>query len=1700
MRTCDRLNKKTCSVVCVLLTLLGGFVGYATTGEFPDKFVEYIQGKGAQYIELGAVLNDSSRVSIDFCVDKKVANFNVFGVQSSYAYITHDWLYVKGKRTITTCAIGSRYAVDIDVPAQTIIMNEQEKALSNFTGSEASRGELPTRIFWASGTNEDKAYMKLYSCSIAENGEPRLQLFPCVKDKRAGLYDTVSQTIFYDAGESGTDFDVGPEVPIPAACTVLMVDGEAGRYGSADPDYGVYDVAADELRVLAAPSAVTNDAKTVFAVCTGWKLYDGLGNLLDSGEGTTCFYRHSSPAAFRRLAWQWRRYYRVTVAVPGGGGSASCSHEWLAEDEAAALTATPDAGYRFVKFASRELAKDIVTTSATITVGNPTDVTAVFCLDQVSEREKTWVGASGESMPDGVVMEMPEVVEREYVKSTGEQIVDLQLVPGATTAVELHFNQLTYAEQGVLFGQTLSLKKYLVGMKKKQFVWNGDEIFNVQPSPDNDYMLTVGTDRKVVLKSNGKVVSTLYNRILSADATCPLAVFGGADSNNRTSFALKAMKVWQDGVLVRDLVPATKGETVCLFDKVEKKFYQSEGSAPLKAGPVKVHAVAGLHVLGLPMGYGPTDAYGLMPQAGGTVQTYTMPTEVKVDDTFTAICDGWELRKVAPSTGLVEKTEEGPGTSASVALPNPAELVCLVWKWRLQAMDAKGVAANYAIGDGVRWEDPSNWRPYGVPTASDRVVCARQEAVHVVGAGVCRSLQIAPSATLYLGGRDDLAKPQPYEEMGSVDRTLDVIEDLVIEGQVSMGAVSSVLEPRVTVGGDLVVSNAATLYVIAGSVEANPDAQTSRQFRKGGASFAVGGNFLVADSSVVRMWCHRTSGMPVVWNVSSNVWIGANANFDGSRYVSANKKSYGGGWVAPNGLGYKLDCGGSYGGCGGNGNEKTYGFANAPFYPGSPGTYREDDRGVGGGAVRLDAGGTVSLDGKIYALGSVNDAFGGNHAGSGGGVWITCFDFIPGETALINASGGDSTQHDSSRAGGGGRVAIMTGSPGELQLDQLYATGSCDNLVVAAEDLNDPLSPWPTLVSVAGGVVRDCSSNLTWKGHGTPGTAVYLKNGSGRCVVTVTGDHATTETTPAYGTYVVEPGSQTFAAPVFMTVVQGATRVPCIGYEWTDATGRSGCGTGISFTLDVTSDTTVSWKWGATEHFLDVRCGGYGALAYLAQDGNELGWYDEGSVVKVTCTPDDVDTVFDAWLGDVSAAQGAQPEISVAVDRPKRIVATLHRDATRARDVVWTGAAGDGDWFTPGNWDAGAVPGAHDRVTIVSGGDFQIQYPCAIRLASLTLGGSVRGFVGCHTTVVGYGSTAADKYCRTTYTTALPNADAQDWSLMVKGAMTIGDEAKLYLGGIDQTGRMDLSVGGDLTVTGTNSSTPAELHVCAGERGDWTVLDNYVSGGGSISVSGSLTLAGYASLTPAADRRSGATVPISAAQVTIDENAMINASCRGFGRSYENSGTGWIKHMHGYAVSTPKGVYGGTYGGHGGGNETESFGYETAPFYPGGAGNISSLLAPGYTNQVLSGGGAVRINARKVVLNGRILANAHGAYCIAGGAGGGVWITADRFIRGEEGSIEARHSDGTDYSGTCGGGGGRISICLKFSPDQITRLYATGEVRGMKTCPLSELPDWAGHFNVDGGTGVLAGGGAHGTAGTAVLVKAPPKGLALLVR
>ena len=247
-------------------------------------------------------------------------------------------------------------------------------------------------------------------------------------------------------------------------------------------------------------------------------------------------------------------------------------------------------------------------------------------------------------------------------------------------------------------------------------------------------------------------------------------------------------------------------------------------------------------------------------------------------------------------------------------------------------------------------------------------------------------------------------------------------------------------------------------------------------------------------------------GTVTVANAFSNGWMSnrvsiicSNLTVNSGGVISVNSQGYyeGEGLGAGSGSAsfYYGSGGGGHGGGGGRGatfgGGGTNGSLYAPSLPGSGGGRGRNSRGgAGGGVIRIQADGTVTLNGALTANGGApggaTDEAGGG--GAGGAIYVSCPAFSGGAGSVLSVCGGNgrlsTTPSDRGGGGGGGRIAIWIDVARSMRERYVLAGGG--RAVLASTN-------WPDfngLLSTANG-----TGNINPPTNGCPesGTCFFFK-------------------------------------------------------------------------------------------------------------------------------------------------------------------------------------------------------------------------------------------------------------------------------------------------------------------------------------------------------------------------------------------------------------------------------------------------------------------------------------------------------------------------------------------------------------------------------------------------------------------------------
>ena len=178
-----------------------------------------------------------------------------------------------------------------------------------------------------------------------------------------------------------------------------------------------------------------------------------------------------------------------------------------------------------------------------------------------------------------------------YIESTGMQYINTGFIPDNNSRIVMNF-ELVGSTFGALYGARKATTNSVFGM------WIEDG--KAYPHYGNVGYTDIGvisttTTNKIKYDMNGSSINvngtTRTGSNTTFDSGYPLTLLtlndGGVMDTRYVSGKLYSTKIYDNGVLVRNFVPAENSSgTVGLFDTVGQKFYTNAGNGSFKAGPV----------------------------------------------------------------------------------------------------------------------------------------------------------------------------------------------------------------------------------------------------------------------------------------------------------------------------------------------------------------------------------------------------------------------------------------------------------------------------------------------------------------------------------------------------------------------------------------------------------------------------------------------------------------------------------------------------------------------------------------------------------------------------------------------------------------------------------------------------------------------------------------------------------------------------------------------------------------------------------------------------------------------------------------------------------------------------------------------------------------------------------------------------------
>ncbi len=685
--------------------------------------------------------------------------------------------------------------------------------------------------------------------------------------------------------------------------------------------------------------------------------------------------------------------------------------------------------------------------------------------------------------------------------------------------------------------------------------------------------------------------------------------------------------------------------------------------------------------------------------------------------------------------------------------------------------------------------------------------------------------------------------------------------------------------------------------------------------------------------------------------------------------------------------------GGSYGGRGEfhsvNISCAVYGDAFAPADSGSGGAGSSACRG--GGAVRITAD-TLQLDGALRANGQNGANYTGG--GSGGSVWLDV-GTLQGE-GTIQANGGlHANSSGDSGDGGGGRVAVYYDDASGFDLTSIQCAAINDGAGAGTVYLKDKAEPFGRL-KLDNGEHAHSSAIPTALTAGSDSFDRLSVSGEARLDLTATN-------LLTLSSCVVSNAFATFGGDVAgpdLTLIDGDwTHGGSLGFS--NSVVLSGASTlrhaiGYSTGLRITADEVAI----SSSSAIDVTACGSGVRAGTTQrSGGSYGGLGEPFSGGTSCgVYGDAFAPTDLGSGGAGSACRGGGAVRITADT-LQLDGTLRANGQNGADYTGGGSGGS-VWLDVGTLQGtGSIQangGLHANNPGDSGdgggGRVAVYYDDAsgFDLTSIQCA-AINDGAGAGTV---YLKDKAEPFGRL----KLDNGEHAH-SSAIPTALTAGSDSFDRLS-VSGEARLDLTATNLLTLSSCVVSNAFATFGGDVAGPDLTLIDGDWTHGGSLGFSNSVVLSGASTLRHAIGYSTG--LRITADEVAISSSSAIDVTACGSGVR---------------AGTTQRS--GGSYGGLGepfsGGTSCGVYGDAFAP----------TDLGSGGAGSACRGGGAVRITADTLQLDGALLANGqNGADYTGGGSGGSVWLDVGT-LQGD-GTIQANGGlRGRDAGDS---GGGRIAV------------------------------------------------------------------------
>jgi len=593
-------------------------------GELPIgyKRLDYIQTSGTQYIDTGVVAKSGLSSVLNFeytdvattysMLDARSGNNRFYlchcGRPSSTSYFYYG--YGSATQSSTTPVTNTRYFVETSLASGSQSMKVNGTTIAS--GSDSSTYNLGVNLYLFGMNYSTPQYLakaKLYCCKIKDGDTLVRDYVPCLDPTGTPcLFDKVSRTAFYNAGTGSFTYGhiLTPVEYLESSGTQYIDTGI-----NADSNLNIeFKYKLNSTSSVSRFGALNSTGTLRHHIqCNNMAVIEYFANTNSNNPSVSIPTDTKPHTMYIDVASRKVKYDSGEYAFSGTAGSFNCGmNYWLFKRNSNNTTYQTGFNGRIYytkMWYSGVLVRDLVPVRDENNVG--------YMLDKVYGTIYSNIGtdsfALGSDYPKKSVRIVnsvfPDYEIGEYIQASGTQYIDTGFKPNNNTTIECitsftnSFNiaacrwsgSPTYDTYGFYKSTSSQINKPIVGYYGK---YSDDEIAYAYNYVDNTKVKMTISPTIFAVKSVDNSSYNVQQTITQSAYQSPYNLWIFEDNNLGSPIGgstgvckMYDFKIWDDGVLVRNFLPAKRksDNEVGMLDIVNKVFYTNLGSGSFTFQP-----------------------------------------------------------------------------------------------------------------------------------------------------------------------------------------------------------------------------------------------------------------------------------------------------------------------------------------------------------------------------------------------------------------------------------------------------------------------------------------------------------------------------------------------------------------------------------------------------------------------------------------------------------------------------------------------------------------------------------------------------------------------------------------------------------------------------------------------------------------------------------------------------------------------------------------------------------------------------------------------------------------------------------------------------------------------------------------------------------------------------------------------------------